>query len=127
MAVASCWAVAEVSAAGVALVPAAAAVVAAAAAIPSLVVPWVSMGSVLTAETTTLLVLSALVSPAAGLVVGSGALVVGVSAVVSAKVASAVERGVAMLHKEVLQQLKSLASVELTELNMEQFEEAMGM
>ncbi len=43
----------------------------------------------------------------------------GGAALVGSIAASAVDAGVAMLHKEVLQQLKSLASAELTELNSE--------
>ncbi len=52
---------------------------------------------------------------------------VGISVVVGAKVVSAVDGGVAMLHREVLQQVKSPVSVYFTELNGRQEEEAIGV
>ncbi len=85
--------------------------------VPSLVIFRVS-GLELTTEIMMVLFL-ALVLLAAGLTVGDVAVLVGVSLVVGAK-------GEAMLHRDVPQQKKSLASVEFTELNAVQMSDMKG-
>ncbi len=82
--------------------------------VPSLVIFRVSVTTEIT-----MVLFSALVLLAAGLTLGDAAVVVGVSFVVGAK-------GEAMLHREVPQQTKSLASVEFTELNAVQTSDMKG-